>query len=169
MPIIESSLPYRIGHGEDFHRLTTSGELWLGGIHIKESPYGTIAHSDGDVVLHALIDALLGAMALGDIGEYFPPSDPKYKNAASSDLLAQILPKITGQGYAVGNINVIITLQSPKLKGYKANIKKNIAQLLKTPEDRINIQGKTAEHLGPIGQHKGISASVSVLLICDDA
>lgn len=158
-------LPYRVGHGEDFHRLSTSGSLWLGGIEITDSPYGTIAHSDGDVVFHALIDALLGAMALGDIGEYFPPSDPQYKNAASSDLLSAILPKITQAGYVVGNVNIIITLQAPKLKTYKPLIKKNVATLLSIDVSQVNVQAKTAEHLGPIGQHRAIGASVSILLI----
>lgn len=157
--------PFRIGHGTDRHQLIAHGPLILGGVHIESSPFGPVAHSDGDVVLHALIDALLGSLALGDIGEHFPPNNPAYKNANSANLLAHVLPMLTQHGYAIGNVDITIDLQAPKLNAYKLAMRERIATLLNVALNQVSLKAKTAEGLGPVGNHRAIDASATVLLI----
>jgi len=153
----------RIGFGSDTHRLVQGKPLKIGGISI-ESPTGAEAHSDGDVLIHALIDALLGAAAAGDIGELFPPGDPKWKDANSMELLEIVIEKIRIAGFSLGNIDCVIHLEKPSLKLYKSAIKKNIADFLLMDLDNVSIKAKTAEGLGPIGLGESISAEVVVLL-----
>jgi 2-C-methyl-D-erythritol 2,4-cyclodiphosphate synthase len=156
-------LPYKIGQGYDLHRLVPGQKLMIGGIQV-ESPVGCEAHSDGDVVLHALIDALLGACALGDIGDHFPPSDDQYKGMDSSAFLAKVLPLVTASGYRPGNVDVTIFLEKPKLGPYKLPMRETLAQLLNLPLQCVSVKAKTAEKFPPIGTQEAIAASVTVLL-----
>lgn len=153
----------RIGFGSDTHKLIQGKPLKIGGISIN-SPKGAEAHSDGDVLIHALIDALLGAAAAGDIGELFPPGDSEWKDANSMDLLGIVIEKIRIAGFSVGNIDSVIHLEKPSLKPYKSSIRKNIADFLLMNTDRVAIKAKTAEGLGPIGLGESITAEVVVLL-----
>lgn len=156
-------LPYKIGQGYDLHRLVAGQKLMIGGVQI-ESPVGCEAHSDGDVVLHALIDALLGACALGDIGDHFPPSDDQYKGMDSSTFVAKILPLVTASGYGPGNVDVTIFLEKPKLGPYKLAIREKLAQLLDLPINCVSVKAKTAEKFPPVGTQEAIAASVTVLM-----
>lgn len=140
----------------------------VGGIRI-ESPVGSEAHSDGDVILHSLIDALLGACGLGDIGDHFPPSDPQYKDMPSTDFLQKILPLLQSVGesqtaYQVSNVDMTVFLEAPKLGPYKQRIREHIAQLLGLPIDCVSLKAKTAEKFPPVGTQEAIAASVTVLL-----
>ena len=135
----------------------------LGGIRI-DSPVGSEAHSDGDVLLHALIDALLGACGLGDIGDHFPPSDAQYKGISSVALLRLVLPLITQAGFHVVNLDSTIFLEKPKLGPYKAQIRAQLAELLGLSLDCVSVKAKTAEQFPPIGTQEAIAASVTVLL-----
>jgi 2-C-methyl-D-erythritol 2,4-cyclodiphosphate synthase len=156
----------RIGLGSDVHRLKEGLPLHLGGVCI-ESPWGCDAHSDGDALLHALIDALLGACHLGDIGEYFPPNDPKWEKVASKDMLADVLLLIEEKHphFYVVNVDAVIQLEAPKLLGYRHTIQANIAHLLGMDVERISVKAKTGEGLAPIGTHEAIATQV--VLLCD--
>jgi 2-C-methyl-D-erythritol 2,4-cyclodiphosphate synthase len=156
-------LPYRIGQGYDIHRLIPGKSLMIGGIQI-ESPVGSEAHSDGDVLLHSLIDALLGACGLGDIGDHFPPSDDQYKNISSTVLLQKVLPLIQNAGYITGNLDATIFLEKPKLGPYKQQIREHLAKLLALPLDCVSVKAKTAEKFPPVGTQEAIAASVTLLL-----
>ena len=153
----------RIGHGYDVHRLVEGRDLILGGVKI---PYekGLLGHSDADVLLHAVIDALLGAAALGDIGKHFPDTDPAYKGADSGKLLAAVKEKIAEAGYRVGNVDVTMIAQKPKLKDYIPQMVKNIAGILEVAEGQINVKATTEEHLGFTGDGSGMSCHAVCLL-----
>lgn len=146
-----------VGIGNDLHRLEEGRPLIIGGVSI-DSTIGCVAHSDGDVLIHSLIDALLGAMALGDIGEWFPDSDAKYKNVNSADLLKVVLEEMHKRNYKISNIDSVIMLQKPKLSPYKQAIKENIASLCGVPADRVNVKAKTGEKIGIVGNSEGIEA-----------
>lgn len=146
-----------VGIGNDLHRLEEGRPLIIGGVSI-DSPIGCVAHSDGDVLIHSLIDALLGAMALGDIGEWFPDSDAKYKNVNSADLLKVVLEEMHKRNYKISNIDSVIMLQKPKLSPYKQAIKENIASLCGVPADRVNVKAKTGEKIGIVGNSEAIEA-----------
>lgn len=159
---------YRIGQGYDIHRLVAGEPLWLGGIQV-DSPYGSLAHSDGDVILHSLIDALLGACGLGDIGDFFPPSDPRHENRLSTEFLKEVLPCLEEVGilkvsYQISNIDITVFLEKPSLKSYKHSIRKNLTQLLNLSLDCITVKAKTAEGFSPVGTKEAIASSVTVLL-----
>jgi 2-C-methyl-D-erythritol 2,4-cyclodiphosphate synthase len=156
--------PYRIGQGYDIHRLIPGKPLMIGGVRI-ESPVGSEAHSDGDVLLHSLIDALLGACGLGDIGDHFPPSDDQYKNISSTVLLQKVLPLIEQAGYLTGNLDATIFLEKPKLGPYKQQIRERLAELLSIPLDCVSVKAKTAEKFPPVGTQEAIAASVTLLLV----
>lgn len=156
-------LPYRIGQGYDLHRLMPGKAMMIGGIEI-ESPVGSEAHSDGDVLLHSLIDALLGACGLGDIGDHFPPTDARYKNISSTVLLRKVLPLIDQAGFQVMNLDSTIFLEKPKLGPYKEKIQENLAFLLDLPLDCVSVKAKTAEKFPPVGTQEAIAASVTTLL-----
>ena len=147
----------RIGHGYDVHRLTEDRKLILCGVEI---PYtlGLLGHSDADVALHALMDALLGAAALGDIGRHFPDTDPAYKGADSGKLLDHVVALLEEKGYAVGNVDVTIICQRPKLKDYIEQMRQNVARHLKVDVDCVNIKATTTEKLGFEGEGLGISS-----------
>lgn len=153
----------RIGHGYDVHRLVEGRDLILGGVKI---PYekGLLGHSDADVLLHAVSDALLGAAGLGDIGRHFPDTDPKYKGADSLELLRQVYRKISEKGYRVGNIDVTMIAQRPKLKDYIPQMQANIAAAVKTAPDRVNVKATTEEKLGFTGTGEGMSCHAVCLL-----
>ncbi len=153
----------RIGHGYDVHRLTAGRALILGGVHI---PYelGLDGHSDADVLLHAVSDALLGAAALGDIGRHFPDTDPQYKGADSLELLRQVGVKVQAAGYRVGNIDVTVIAQKPKLAPYIATMVENIAVVLNISKNRVNVKATTEEHLGFTGAGEGMACHAMCLL-----
>ena len=153
----------RIGHGYDVHRLVPGRALILGGVKI---PYelGLDGHSDADVLLHAVMDALLGAAALRDIGYHFPDTDPTYKGADSMQLLKEVGRKIAAAGYRVGNIDVTMIAQKPKLKDYIPTMAKNIAAALEIEENRVNVKATTEEHLGFTGTGEGMSCPAVCLL-----
>ncbi len=159
---------YRVGYGYDVHRLITGRKLILGGVEI-EFEKGLDGHSDADVVLHAICDAMLGAAALGDIGEHFPPDDPKYKDADSGELLKQVYEKVKECGFSqIENIDVTIMAERPKLTKFKSLMKEKIAELLKIDSSRVNIKATTTEGLGAIGRQEGIAAAAVCLLKNDD-
>ena len=153
----------RIGHGYDVHRLVKGRDLILGGVKI---PYekGLLGHSDADVLLHAVSDALLGAAGLGDIGRHFPDTDPKYKGADSLELLRQVYRKISEKGYRVGNIDVTMIAQRPKLKDYIPQMQANIAAAVGTAPDRVNVKATTEEKLGFTGTGEGMACHAVCLL-----
>ncbi len=153
----------RIGHGYDVHRLVSGRDLILGGVKI---PYalGLDGHSDADVLLHAVMDALLGAAALRDIGYHFPDTDPTYKGADSMKLLEAVGQKLTAAGYRVGNIDVTMIAQKPKLKEYIPQMTQNIARALEIPVGRVNVKATTEEKLGFTGSSEGMSCHAVCLL-----
>ena len=153
----------RIGHGYDVHRLVEGRDLILGGVKI---PYelGLDGHSDADVLVHAVMDALLGAAALGDIGRHFPDTDPAYKGADSCELLRIVGKKIAEAGYKVGNIDVTMIAQKPKLKDHIPQMRKNIATVLGIFMNQINIKATTEEHLGFTGDGSGMACHAVCLL-----
>ena len=153
----------RIGHGYDVHRLTEGRALILGGVNI---PYekGLDGHSDADVLLHAVMDALLGAAGLGDIGRHFPDTDPTYKGADSGKLLEAVGEKIAAAGYRVGNIDVTMIAQKPKLKDHIPQMEQNIAACLGIDRDRVNVKATTEEKLGFTGDGSGMSCHAVCLL-----
>lgn len=155
--------PIRIGHGYDVHRLVPDRKLILCGIEI---PYekGLLGHSDADVALHALSDAILGALALGDIGKHFPDSDPAFKDADSSKLLARVVEIMKEKGYTVGNADLTVIAQAPKLAAFIPDMKAKTASVLECPENALNIKATTEEKLGFTGSGEGISAHAVVLL-----
>jgi 2-C-methyl-D-erythritol 2,4-cyclodiphosphate synthase len=152
-----------VGNGFDLHRLAPERPFVLGGISL-DWPKGPIGHSDGDVLLHALIDALLGATGLGDIGETFPDSDPAFKDADSADLLKQVMAHLEKHDWLIANIDTTILLEAPKLAEYKPQIKANLAALTGVDAHRIGVKAKTMEGLGPIGKNEAVAAFVTVLL-----
>ena len=153
----------RVGMGFDVHRLVEGRELWMGGIKI---PYhlGLLGHSDADVVLHALCDALLGAAALGDIGYHFPDSDPRFKGIDSKRLLAEVVRLIGEKGYQVGNADVTIALQAPKLRPHIDTMRKTLAEVMGVEIDRVSVKATTTERLGFVGRGEGceVWASASI-------
>ena len=154
----------RIGHGYDVHRFGEGDHVVLGGVTI---PYeqGLIAHSDGDVLLHALSDALLGAAALGDIGKHFPDTDPQFSGADSRDLLRHVLGLIQTKGYGIANVDVTLIAEAPKVSVFTEKMCENIADDLMLDRDQVNVKATTTEKLGFIGEKKGIAAEAVVLLV----
>jgi 2-C-methyl-D-erythritol 2,4-cyclodiphosphate synthase len=156
-------IPLRIGHGYDLHRLEEGGELMLGGVRVSGELH-PVAHSDGDVVIHAIVDALLGAMGWGDIGEHFPDTDPRWKDAPSRVFLETIAERARQAGYHPANIDVTILAERPRLKTFKVAIRRNLADILGVPPEFINIKAGTNEGCDAIGEGAAIAAHVVVLL-----
>jgi 2-C-methyl-D-erythritol 2,4-cyclodiphosphate synthase len=154
---------YRIGQGIDFHQLAEGRELWLGGVHIPHHK-GCVAHSDGDVLLHAICDALLGAVSLGDIGQHFPDTDAVYRNADSKVLLRRCYSLVREKGYWLVNVDSTLLLQAPKIRPYVEQIQNTIAQVLHMSANDISIKATTTEGLSFIGREEGVVATASVLL-----
>lgn len=157
-------LPFRIGHGYDVHRLVENRKLILGGVEI---PYemGLLGHSDADVLLHAVSDALLGALALGDIGKHFPDTDPAYAGADSLKLLELVVEKVREQGYAVGNLDATVLCQKPKLAPYIGSMREKIAAACGVSTEQVSVKATTEEKLGFTGEGLGISAHCVCLLV----
>ena len=153
----------RIGHGYDVHRFADDRLLYIGGVEIPHTK-GLLGHSDADVLLHAVCDALLGAAALGDIGKHFPDSDPAYKGIDSRLLLEKTVERITEKGFAVSNIDATVIAQVPRLAPYIKNKKNRIASLCNIPSDRVNVKATTEERLGFTGREEGIAAHAVCLL-----
>lgn len=153
----------RIGHGYDVHRLVEGRKLILGGV---EVPYvkGLLGHSDADVLLHAISDAILGAIGEGDIGKHFPDTDPAYKGADSRKLLRHVMDLAERKGYRIGNVDATIVAQRPKLAPFIQQMRANIAETLGTEEDRVNVKATTTEELGFAGRGEGIAAYSVALL-----
>ncbi|MDD3935905.1 2-C-methyl-D-erythritol 2,4-cyclodiphosphate synthase [Rhodoferax sp.] len=154
---------FRIGEGWDIHALVAGRKLMLGGI---EVPYhlGLLGHSDADVLLHAITDALLGAAALGDIGTHFPDTDAQFKGADSGVLLAEAARRVRAKGYEIGNVDCTIIAQAPKLMPFMPAIRASVAQTLGVEVDQVNVKAKTAEKMGPVGQGQAMEARAVVLL-----
>lgn len=153
----------RIGHGYDVHRLVEGRDLILGGVNIPHH-LGLLGHSDADVLLHAISDALLGSLALGDIGKHFPDTDEQYKGADSLELLACVYELVKAKGYAVVNVDATILAQAPKLAPYIPQMRLNIARALETELDAISVKATTEEKLGFTGEEKGIAAHAVCLV-----
>lgn len=160
---IEANYEYRTGIGTDVHRLVPNRQLMLGGVEIAY-PRGLLGHSDGDVVLHAVIDAIMGAMAMGDIGTLFPDSDPQWKDADSSDLLFAVSRHAADERWEVVNLDVIVHAEEPRLEPHKQQMKRTIASVLGIDFNSVNVKAKTNEGLGDIGAGQAISATVIALL-----
>ncbi|MEY2858878.1 MAG: hypothetical protein RLZZ74_3191 [Cyanobacteriota bacterium] len=154
----------RIGNGYDIHQLVPDRPLILGGVRIPHS-LGLLGHSDADVLTHAIMDALLGALGLGDIGHYFPPSDPKWEGADSIMLLAQVLSIIQAQGWLIGNIDSTIVAEQPKLKPHLKSMRSSLAKAMAIDLDQVSIKATTNEKLGPVGREEGICAYAIALLV----
>ena len=157
-------LPFRIGHGYDVHRLVENRKLILGGVEIP-SEKGLLGHSDADVLLHAVSDALLGALALGDIGKHFPDTDPAYAGADSLKLLELVVEKVREQGYAVGNLDATVLCQKPKLAPYIDSMREKIAAACGVSAEQVSVKATTEEKLGFTGEGLGISAHCVCLLV----
>jgi 2-C-methyl-D-erythritol 2,4-cyclodiphosphate synthase len=153
----------RVGIGHDTHRLAPGRPLLLGGVRI-EHPRGLVGHSDADVILHALTDALLGAAGLGDIGDAYPDTDPAYRDCDSTRFLRETLARLNQGGWRVVNVDVIVFAQEPKLGPVKATIRRRLAELLGLEENAVNVKAKTGEGVGTIGRGEAISCQVAALI-----
>ncbi|MGB0716246.1 MAG: 2-C-methyl-D-erythritol 2,4-cyclodiphosphate synthase [Phycisphaerae bacterium] len=158
-----SALPFRVGLGTDLHRIVSGRPLMLAGVEI-ESPFGLDGHSDADVVLHAVIDALLGAAGLPDIGELFPNSDPSYQGADSRDLMRTALDRVRDAGFAPINVDLVIHAERPAIGPEKSRMRASLSALLGVHESCVNLKGKSGEGIGIIGKGEGISCTAVALL-----
>ncbi|KAK8964625.1 hypothetical protein KSP40_PGU001621 [Platanthera guangdongensis] len=158
------SLPFRIGHGFDLHRLEPGYPLIIGGVNIPHDR-GCEAHSDGDVLLHCVVDAILGALGLPDIGQIFPDNDPKWKGAASSLFIKEAVRLMDEAGYELGNLDATLILQKPKLSPHKETIRANLCQLLGADPSVVNLKAKTHEKVDSLGENRSIAAHTVVLLM----
>lgn len=156
-------MSYRIGSGVDYHQLVTGRDLWIGGVKIPHTK-GALGHSDADVLLHAICDALLGALALGDIGFHFPDTDDSFKNIDSKILLKKCIELIEKKGYKVINIDSTLCLQSPKIKQFVPAMQQTIAAITHITTDDVSVKATTTENLGFIGREEGLKAYATVLL-----
>jgi len=161
---MSTPLPYRIGHGYDLHRLKSGGQLLLGSV-IVSSEMSPIAHSDGDVVLHALVDAILGSMGWGDIGEHFPNDDPEWRDVPSRVFVDTVFAKLQHSGYRVGNVDVLILAERPRLNTFKPAIRQAVAKMLDVAPDQVNIKAGTNEECDAIGRGEAIAADVTLLVL----
>lgn len=161
-----SRMNIRIGNGYDIHRLVSDRPLILGGVRI-EHELGLLGHSDADVLTHALMDAMLGALSLGDIGHYFPPSDPQWAGADSLKLLEQVHGLIRDRGWQIGNLDSVIVAERPKLKPHIGAMRDRLAGVLHLAPEQIGIKATTNEKLGPTGREEGIAAYAVALLVAE--
>jgi len=157
-------IPFRIGEGWDVHALVPGRKLIIGGVDIPHT-LGLLGHSDADVLLHAITDALLGAAALGDIGRHFPDTDERFKGADSTVLLAEAARRVREKGFEIGNIDSTVVAQAPKLAPHIQGMRECIARALNLDVGQVNVKAKTAEKLGPVGQGQSIEARAAVLLV----
>ena len=154
---------FRIGQGYDVHQLQEGLPMWLGGVRI-DSPGGFVAHSDGDVAIHALCDAVLGALAMGDIGHHFPDTSDEFKGIDSKILLSRVVSLAREKGFGIVNADITIALQAPKIGGYILKMRETLAPLLDVPADRISVKATTTEKLGFVGRREGCEVWATVLL-----
>jgi 2-C-methyl-D-erythritol 2,4-cyclodiphosphate synthase len=154
---------FRIGSGIDFHQLVEGREFWLGGIHIPHSK-GALGHSDADVLLHAICDALLGALCLGDIGVHFPDTSAEFKNIDSKILLQRTYELVRKEGYKLVNVDTTLTLEAPKIKPYVGHMQQTIAAILQVTEKEVSIKATTTEKMGFVGRQEGVVAYATALL-----
>jgi 2-C-methyl-D-erythritol 2,4-cyclodiphosphate synthase len=159
---------FRCGVGYDLHRLEAGRKLILGGVEIP-SDKGLAGHSDADIVLHALTDALLGAAGLGDIGELFPPTDPQWKDCASEVFLKHARELVEGYGFHIANVDVVVILEQPKLLPHRQAIRENVARILNVRPDRVGLKAKTSESVGPAGRGEAAEAHAVACLMRDEA
>lgn len=164
----EAQRDYRVGLGYDIHRLAEGRRLILAGVSIPYSK-GLSGHSDADVVLHAVTDAVLGAAALPDIGELFPDADSAYKDADSAALLSLAMTRVRQKGFAAQNADVVVHAEAPKLSAYKTEMARSLAAMLDVTQGQVSIKAKTNEGLGPIGHGEAIACTAVVLLVCSQA
>ncbi len=160
-----SELQSRIGEGHDTHRTVSGRPLLLGGVCIDDAEFGLDGHSDADVLLHAITDCLLGAAGLGDIGDWFPNTDDRWKDADSADLLQTIYAAVAERGWRIGNLDCTIHAERPRLVQWKPKIRKRVAELLGVAEEQVNVKAKSGEKVGPVGRLEAISADAVVLLV----
>ncbi len=153
----------RIGHGVDVHKFASDRPLVLGGVQVADR-WGLEGHSDADAVLHALVDALLGAVGAGDIGEYFPSSDERWRGVASTVFVTEALRLVAERGYSLANVDVTVVAEAPKLGPHKARIRSSVAAMLGIGEDRVNIKATTTDGLGFTGRREGLCALATVLV-----
>jgi 2-C-methyl-D-erythritol 2,4-cyclodiphosphate synthase len=153
----------RVGLGHDTHRLALGKTLIIGGVRIPHEQ-GPVAHSDGDVLLHALTDALLGAAGLGDLGEWFPDNDPRFAGADSAELISRVHERLAADGWSIVNVDCTVHAQKPKLSPHKAAIRARLAAILHIAVDAVNVKAKTGESVGPVGRQEAISADAIVLI-----
>ncbi|MBL8816608.1 MAG: 2-C-methyl-D-erythritol 2,4-cyclodiphosphate synthase [Planctomyces sp.] len=156
---------FRVGEGHDTHRTIPGRPLMLGGVLIEPSPFGLDGHSDADVLLHAITDALLGAAALGDIGDWFPNTDDRWKGANSAELLQTVLRDVKDRGWDIINLDCTVHAERPKLMSWKPGIRNRLAELLEIEPERVNVKAKSGERVGPVGREEAITAD-AVVLIC---
>ncbi len=164
VPDPQSIPPFRIGHGYDVHRLEAGEGVVLGGVHIK-CPYRIVAHSDGDVLIHALCDALLGAAALGDIGHFFPDTDPRYQGVDSRVLLREVVGRVGDAGYCLGNADLTLIAQAPRVATFVPAMRDCLAGDLGASAGQVNVKATTHERLDAVGRKEGIAAHAVVLLL----
>ncbi len=153
----------RVGSGFDVHKFEEGRELFLGGILIENHP-GLAGHSDADVLIHAVIDALLGASAIGDIGELFPDTDSAFKNIRSTILLEKVVTELASRGWQIVNVDATVICETPKISKYKLQMREKLAEIMRIPSDCIMVKGKTTEKLGFTGRKEGIAATATALL-----
>ena len=156
----------RVGSGFDFHRLEPGRKLFVGGVEL-ESDVGSVGHSDGDALVHAVIDALFGALSLGDIGAHFPPDDPAYKDISSSKLLAQAVTMVESSNARVVNLDTTVFLEMPKVSPHANRIAESLANVIGIGVERISVKAKTMEGVGPVGKGEGYAATAIVLVEVD--
>ena len=157
-------MSFRIGFGIDFHQLVTGREFWIGGVQLSHVK-GALGHSDADVLLHAICDALLGAACLGDIGFHFPDTSDEFRNIDSKILLQKTSRLISEAGYRVGNIDSTVCLEEPKIKSYIPQMQKVIAEILSVDENAVSIKATTSEKMGFVGREEGVAAYATALLM----
>lgn len=158
-----NEIPFRIGYGYDVHQMVEGRELWLGGVLIPHCK-GALGHSDADVLLHAICDALLGALALGDIGKHFPDTSSEFKNIDSKILLLHVSNLLQEKGWKIGNIDSTLCLQKPKIMPYVEEMRQTIAKVLEISPEQVSIKATTKEKLGFVGREEGLEASAVALL-----
>tara|TARA_X000001036_G_C20679192_1_gene805320 strand:+ start:2128 stop:2619 length:492 start_codon:yes stop_codon:yes gene_type:complete len=158
----------KIGNGIDVHKLELGESLILGGVHI-DSNHGIKGHSDGDLIIHALVDSILGALSIGDIGKYFPSTDEKWKNADSNIFLKFALDKMNNLEYKINNIDITVVLQSPSLQSYNQDIRNNLCSLCNINLDQISLKATTTDKLGFLGRKEGVAAFATTLLINNES
>ena len=156
-------MEYRVGFSKDIHQLVENRKLLIGGVCVPFDK-GELAHSDGDVLYHALAEAILGALALGDLGKHFPDNSDATLNMDSSDIVREVVKMMKDKGYSINNVDIFVSLEKPKLKDYIVKMRNNVASLLETEIDNVSIKAGTNEGLGPVGEGKAIEASAIVML-----